>query len=63
MNRGEVFVSQPGQFPCKAIFHMCGEQDAGVIEKLIVKIIDHCETYGFKSVAIPAICAGMYIIQ
>ncbi|XP_028285396.1 protein mono-ADP-ribosyltransferase PARP14 [Parambassis ranga] len=58
VNRGEVFVSQSGQFPCKAIFHVCGEKDAGVIETLMVSIIDLCETYGFDSVAIPAICAG-----
>ncbi|XP_041840896.1 protein mono-ADP-ribosyltransferase PARP14-like [Melanotaenia boesemani] len=58
VNRGNVFVSQPGLFPCKAILHVCGEKDASVIEGLVHKIIDHCENSGFRSVAIPAICAG-----
>uniref|UniRef100_A0A3Q2ZPX2 Poly [ADP-ribose] polymerase n=1 Tax=Kryptolebias marmoratus TaxID=37003 RepID=A0A3Q2ZPX2_KRYMA len=55
-NRGDVFVSKPGQFPCKAILHVCGEKDACVIEELVCSIIDQCKN--FTSVAIPAICAG-----
>uniref|UniRef100_A0AAQ6A958 Poly [ADP-ribose] polymerase n=1 Tax=Amphiprion ocellaris TaxID=80972 RepID=A0AAQ6A958_AMPOC len=58
VSRGEVFVSGPGQFPCKDIFHVCGQQDAGLIEELVGSIIYYCETCGYKSVAIPAICAG-----
>ncbi|KAJ4949533.1 hypothetical protein JOQ06_021044 [Pogonophryne albipinna] len=55
---GEVFVSQSGGFPCEALFHVCGQNDAVVIEKLVIRIVEHCESFGFKSVAIPAICAG-----
>ncbi|KAM9335916.1 protein mono-ADP-ribosyltransferase PARP14-like [Symphorus nematophorus] len=59
VKRGDVFVSQPGQFPCEAILHVCGEKDVGIIEQLVCNIIEQCETFGFKSVAIPAICAGV----
>ncbi|XP_045919832.1 protein mono-ADP-ribosyltransferase PARP14 [Micropterus dolomieu] len=59
VNQGEVFVSQSGSFPCEAILHVCGQRDAGIIEQLVRRIIEHCETFGFKSVAIPAICAGI----
>ncbi|XP_044039273.1 protein mono-ADP-ribosyltransferase PARP14-like [Siniperca chuatsi] len=58
VKRGEVFVSQSGSFFCEAILHVCGERDAGIIEQLVCRIIEHCEAFGFKSVAIPAICAG-----
>ncbi|XP_040929894.1 protein mono-ADP-ribosyltransferase PARP14-like isoform X2 [Betta splendens] len=58
VNQGEVFVTHPGSFPCKAILHVYGQRDAGVIEQLACKIIQYCETFEFKSVAIPAICAG-----
>ncbi|XP_068584244.1 uncharacterized protein [Cebidichthys violaceus] len=57
--RGEVFVSQSGSFPCSAIFHVCGEKDVLLIEQLVCRIVDRCETRNFKSVAIPAICAGV----
>ncbi|XP_071316077.1 protein mono-ADP-ribosyltransferase PARP14-like [Trachinotus anak] len=58
VRRGELFKTQPGSFPCKAILHLYGENDAGVVEQLVCRIIQHCETFGYKSVAIPAICAG-----
>uniref|UniRef100_A0A8C8DMS6 Poly [ADP-ribose] polymerase n=1 Tax=Oryzias sinensis TaxID=183150 RepID=A0A8C8DMS6_9TELE len=61
VNRGDIFVSQSGLFPCKAFFHVCGEKDSNLIEKLVGNIINQCENSGFESVAIPAICAGMYI--
>ncbi|XP_068444612.1 protein mono-ADP-ribosyltransferase PARP14-like [Clinocottus analis] len=57
--RGEVFVSQPGSFPCSAIFHVCGEKDVALMEHLVRSIVDRCEAYKFKSVAIPAMCAGV----
>ncbi|XP_026209254.1 uncharacterized protein LOC113157845 isoform X2 [Anabas testudineus] len=57
-NRGDVFKTQPGSFPCKAILHVCGEKDAGVIEQLVCRIIQQCESCQYNSVAIPAICAG-----
>ncbi|XP_034412586.1 protein mono-ADP-ribosyltransferase PARP14-like [Cyclopterus lumpus] len=57
--RGELFVSSPGSFPCSAIFHVCGKKDVVLIEKLMRTIVDQCETSGCKSVAIPAICAGV----
>ncbi|KAL3046254.1 hypothetical protein OYC64_004293 [Pagothenia borchgrevinki] len=56
--RGDVFVSQSGEFPCEALFHVCGQKDAVVIEQLVIRIVEHCESFGFESVAIPAICAG-----
>ncbi|KAK2862989.1 hypothetical protein Q5P01_002522 [Channa striata] len=58
VNRGDVFQTQPGSFPCKAILHVCGDKDMGLIEHLVCHIIQHCESSGYKSVAIPAICAG-----
>ncbi|XP_078132752.1 protein mono-ADP-ribosyltransferase PARP14-like [Sander vitreus] len=57
-NRGDVFVSQAGLFPCEAIFHVCGEKDAVIIQQLVCRIVEYCELYNLKSVAIPAICAG-----
>ncbi|KAF3697819.1 hypothetical protein EXN66_Car013500 [Channa argus] len=63
VNRGQIFVSLAGSFPCKAILHVCGEKDAGIIEKLMCDIIQHCEVFDLQSVAIPAICAGKYRIR
>uniref|UniRef100_A0A8D0D2S7 Poly [ADP-ribose] polymerase n=1 Tax=Sander lucioperca TaxID=283035 RepID=A0A8D0D2S7_SANLU len=54
-NRGDIFVSQAGLFPCKAIFHVCGEKDAVIIQQLVCHIVEYCESYELKSVAIPAI--------
>ncbi|KAL4007007.1 complexin-3/4 [Sarotherodon galilaeus] len=58
VNRGEIFVTQSGNFPCKAIFHVCGEKDQALVEQLVCDIIYYCESYKYTSVAIPAICAG-----
>ncbi|XP_041840898.1 uncharacterized protein LOC121639623 isoform X2 [Melanotaenia boesemani] len=58
VKRGDVFTTQSGSFPCKAIFHVCGERDVGVIEQLACRIIQLCESRAYTSVAIPAICAG-----
>ncbi|XP_036072612.1 protein mono-ADP-ribosyltransferase PARP14-like isoform X2 [Oryzias melastigma] len=58
VNHGDIFVSQSGQFPCKAFFHVCGERDESLIEELVSNIINQCEKSGFESVAIPAICTG-----
>ncbi|XP_032439354.1 protein mono-ADP-ribosyltransferase PARP14-like isoform X3 [Xiphophorus hellerii] len=58
VSRGKAFVTPPGQFPCKAILHVCGEKDASLIETLVPSIVNYCESQGFSSVAIPAICAG-----
>ncbi|KAM6894235.1 protein mono-ADP-ribosyltransferase PARP14 [Lycodopsis pacificus] len=57
--RGDVFVSQSGSFPCSGIFHVCGEKDVVLIEQLVCRIVGCCETFEYKSVAIPAICAGV----
>ncbi|XP_072232558.1 uncharacterized protein [Leuresthes tenuis] len=59
VSRGDVIKTRPGSFPCKAILHVCGERDADVIEQLVCRIIQLCESCGYKSVAIPAICAGV----
>ncbi|XP_032400417.1 protein mono-ADP-ribosyltransferase PARP14 isoform X2 [Etheostoma spectabile] len=58
VNQGDVFVSQAGLFPCEAIFHVCGYIDAVIIQQLMGRIVECCESYDLKSVAIPAICAG-----
>ncbi|XP_037334946.2 protein mono-ADP-ribosyltransferase PARP15 [Pungitius pungitius] len=58
VSSGNVLVSGPGWFPTSAIFHVCGEKDARVIQKLVLRIVENCEAFWFKSVAIPAICAG-----
>ncbi|XP_022619854.1 poly [ADP-ribose] polymerase 14-like [Seriola dumerili] len=55
---GEVFKTQSGSFPCKSILHVCGQRDAGVTEQVVCRIIQLCESSGYKSVAIPAISAG-----
>ncbi|KAM4537581.1 uncharacterized protein PAE49_021870 [Odontesthes bonariensis] len=58
VSRGDVFKTRPGSFPCKAILHVSGERDADVVEQLVCRIMQLCESYGYESVAIPAICAG-----
>lgn len=58
VDRGQVYVSDAGSFPCKAILHVCGEKHAGTVEQLVIRIIECCERLAIKSVAIPAICAG-----
>ncbi|XP_061566260.1 protein mono-ADP-ribosyltransferase PARP14-like [Cololabis saira] len=58
VNRGQIFVTGAGSFPCEAILHVCGQKDASVIEGLVCSIIDHCENSQLESVAIPAICSG-----
>lgn len=55
-------MTPPGQFPCKAILHVCGQKDASLIETLVPSIVNYCESQGFSSVAIPAICAGKYTV-
>ncbi|XP_029381987.1 protein mono-ADP-ribosyltransferase PARP14-like isoform X2 [Echeneis naucrates] len=59
VTRGEVFTTPPGSFPCKALLHVCGERDAGLTELLVCRIIQLCISSGHKSVAIPAIGAGL----
>ncbi|KAM8900376.1 uncharacterized protein AB9W97_010328 [Spinachia spinachia] len=49
---------KPGSFPTSAIFHVRGENDAKLIEQLVLRIVENCEAFWFRSVAIPAICAG-----
>ncbi|KAK5858648.1 hypothetical protein PBY51_002771 [Eleginops maclovinus] len=58
ISRRDVFVSQSGSFPCEAIFHVSGKKNAIVIKQLVIRIVEQCESHQFKSVAIPAICAG-----
>lgn len=42
---------------------MCGEKDEGVTEQVVSRIIQLCESSGYKSVAIPAISAGKISIR
>ncbi|XP_026018064.1 poly [ADP-ribose] polymerase 14-like isoform X3 [Astatotilapia calliptera] len=58
VNRGEIFVTQSGNFLSKAILHVHGEQDEVLIEQLVCDIICYCESHKYNSVAIPAMCAG-----
>lgn len=58
VSKGEIFVTQPGQFPCQGLLHVCGEKSADLVEQLVGSIVQYCEVYGWRSVAIPAICAG-----
>ncbi|XP_066536455.1 protein mono-ADP-ribosyltransferase PARP14-like [Hoplias malabaricus] len=58
VNKGEIYTTQPGNFPCSVIMHVCGEKNADVIKGLARDIVSKCERDGYKSVAIPAICAG-----
>ncbi|XP_053272435.1 protein mono-ADP-ribosyltransferase PARP14 isoform X2 [Pleuronectes platessa] len=58
VNRGSIFKTKGGSLPCKAILHVCGLKDAGLIESLVCDLILHCEASGYRSIAIPAICAG-----
>lgn len=58
VNRGDVYESQPGSFPCSVLLHVYGENDAGIIEQVVVRIIEHCEKVQVSSVAIPALCTG-----
>lgn len=58
VNRGGLFESKPGAFPCKSIVHVCGEKSTSVIRGLIGDIMKRCEQKGYQSVAIPAICSG-----
>lgn len=62
VKKGEIFTTQPGEFPCKAIMHVCGEKDTDVIKKLARDILLKSEHSGYQSVAIPAICAGQYLL-
>ncbi|RXN19007.1 poly [ADP-ribose] polymerase 14-like protein [Labeo rohita] len=55
---GQIFTTPPGGFPCRTIMHVCGQRDPGVIKTLAKKIVVQCEQGRYRSVAIPAICAG-----
>ncbi|RXN14734.1 poly [ADP-ribose] polymerase 15-like protein [Labeo rohita] len=55
---GKIFTTLPGGFSCKAIMHVCGLRDPAVIKTLAKEIVVQCERGRYRSVAIPAICAG-----
>ncbi|RXN18966.1 poly [ADP-ribose] polymerase 14-like protein [Labeo rohita] len=55
---GQIFTTLPGGFPCKIIMHVCGERKPDVIKTLAKEIVVQCEQGCYRSVAIPAICAG-----
>uniref|UniRef100_A0A3P8PQE7 Poly [ADP-ribose] polymerase n=1 Tax=Astatotilapia calliptera TaxID=8154 RepID=A0A3P8PQE7_ASTCA len=58
VNRGQIFETQSGNFPCKTILHVHGKQDEVLIEQLVCGIMRYCEIHKYNSVAIPAMCAG-----
>ncbi|XP_043099357.1 protein mono-ADP-ribosyltransferase PARP14-like isoform X2 [Puntigrus tetrazona] len=55
---GQIFTTPPGGFPCKTIMHVCGERNPDVIKSLVKQIVVQCDQGCYRSVAIPAICAG-----
>lgn len=55
---GDVYQSQTGSYPCSALLHVCGKNDAALIEEMVVDIIDRCESLEVASVAIPALRTG-----
>uniref|UniRef100_A0A8C2AS70 Poly [ADP-ribose] polymerase n=1 Tax=Cyprinus carpio TaxID=7962 RepID=A0A8C2AS70_CYPCA len=55
---GQIFTTPPGGFPCKTIMHVCGERNPDVTKTLAKEIVVQCEHGFYRSVAIPAICAG-----
>ncbi|XP_059211394.1 protein mono-ADP-ribosyltransferase PARP15 [Centropristis striata] len=55
---GDFCVTGAGFFPCKSIFHISGKKDPVRIERVVGRIVEYCEILGYKSAAIPAICAG-----
>ncbi|MBN3316847.1 PAR14 polymerase, partial [Atractosteus spatula] len=55
---GEIYQTMPGNFPCKAIMHVCGQRNTPMIKALADKIVRTCDRSCFPSVAMPAICAG-----
>lgn len=55
---GDVFQSQTGSYPCSVLLHVCGKNDADLIEQLVVDIINRCESLEVTSVAIPALRTG-----
>ncbi|KAL1271944.1 hypothetical protein QQF64_030960 [Cirrhinus molitorella] len=55
---GQIFMTPPGGFPCKTIMHVCGERNPDVVKTLAKEIVVRCEQGCYRSVAIPAICAG-----
>lgn len=58
---GQIFTTPPGGFPCKTIMHVCGARNPDVIKTLAKEIVVQCEQGRYRSVAIPAICAGQYL--
>ncbi|KAJ0055802.1 hypothetical protein NL108_011421, partial [Boleophthalmus pectinirostris] len=58
VHRGDVFVTQPGRFPCQGLLHLCGQGDIVLIRQLMGSIVQYCEAYEWSSVAVPAIGAG-----
>ncbi|XP_073693514.1 protein mono-ADP-ribosyltransferase PARP14-like [Garra rufa] len=55
---GQILTTPPGGFPCRTIMHVCGLRDPAVIKTLAKEIVVKCEQGRYRSVAIPAICAG-----
>lgn len=55
---GDVYQSQTGSYPCSVLLHVCGENDADLIEKILVYIVNLCENLKVTSVAIPALRTG-----
>ncbi|KAK7909910.1 hypothetical protein WMY93_014594 [Mugilogobius chulae] len=58
LERDEVFVTQPGRFPCQGLLHVYGKSNAHLLQQLMGSIVQYCEAYEWMSVAMPAICAG-----
>ncbi|XP_046896608.1 protein mono-ADP-ribosyltransferase PARP14-like isoform X2 [Hypomesus transpacificus] len=58
VNRGGLYETKHGRFPCKSILHVWGQSNTTVIQGLVSDIMKTCDQKGYQSVAIPAISAG-----
>ncbi|PWA30420.1 hypothetical protein CCH79_00020672 [Gambusia affinis] len=56
---GNFCTTQPGLLGCKEIVHASFKSDCDVVRKNCKKILKHCESKGFGSVAFPAVNTGL----
>nr|XP_032801851.1 protein mono-ADP-ribosyltransferase PARP14-like isoform X2 [Petromyzon marinus] len=67
---GELAITGPGHLPCKKVFHAVGPEWGDyrrntrlgimLLEMVIKNVLEKADEEGFKSIAIPAISAGIF---
>lgn len=64
---GEIYCSKPGTFSCKMIVHACGptwkggtNQERDRLMDCIQAALVETEKRGYKSIAVPALCTGIF---